>query len=247
DRPRRRPVLPQLLCLPRLDRGPPSSGLPASSAPSAPGFAASPVLAPASGRAARAPSSANRSVQAQAKARTNFVTVPSLSVNFPKHDVDRSEHGRYVGEHMAAAQEVHGLKMHEARRPDLATIGSVRSVGHEIDPELTLGRLDRCINLALGHVIAFGIQLEMMDQSFHRAFHYRALRRHHLVVLNGDRAELGGQPLATLLHDAYRLAHLLHAHEVAVVAVAVLTDRNVEFELGVALVRLRLAEIPGRA
>src|SRR5262249_41901654 len=148
---------------------------------------------------------------------------------------------------MAAAQEVHGLKMHEARRPDLATIGPVRSVGHEIDAELTLGRLDRGINLALRHVIAFGIELEMMDQSFHRALHHRALRWHHLVVLHRDRSKLGGQSFATLLHDAYRLTHLLHADEIAVVAVALLADRNVEFELVVALVRLRLAQVPRRA
>ena len=55
------------------------------------------------------------------------------------------------------------------------------------------------------------------------------------------------KPLAALLHDADRLAHLLHAYEVAVVAVAVLADGDVEFELGVAFVRLRLAQVPGRA
>ena len=44
-----------------------------------------------------------------------------------------------------------------------------------------------------------------------------------------------------------RLAHLLHADAVAIVIVAVLADRNVEIELGVALVGLRLAQIPRRA
>jgi hypothetical protein len=34
-----------------------------------------------------------------------------------------------------------------------------------------------------------------------------------------------------LLHDLHRLAHLFHADEVAVVAVAVLADRNLEVEL----------------
>src|SRR5262249_17017144 len=46
-------------------------------------------------------------------------------------------------------------------------------------------------------------------------------------------------------HDAHRLAHLLHAHEIAVVAVAVLADRDVEIELGIAFVGLRFAQIPG--
>ena len=50
-----------------------------------------------------------------------------------------------------------------------------------------------------------------------------------------------------LLHDADRLPHLFHADAVAVVAVAVLADRNVEIQLRIALVGLRLAQIPGGA
>ncbi len=50
-----------------------------------------------------------------------------------------------------------------------------------------------------------------------------------------------------LLHDLHALAHLEHADQVAVEAVAVLADRNVEIELRVALVRLRLAQVPRRA
>ena len=75
------------------------------------------------------------------------------------------------------------------------------------------------------------------------------MRRHDLVVVDHDRplpfglAQLGD----ALLHDADRLAHLFHADAVAVVAVAVLADRDVEIHLGVALVGLRLAQIPGGA
>src|SRR4029079_6245601 len=43
------------------------------------------------------------------------------------------------------------------------------------------------------------------------------------------------------------LPHLLHANAVAVVIVAVLSDRNVEVELRVTLIRLCLAQIPGGA
>ena len=88
-----------------------------------------------------------------------------------------------------------------------------------------------------------------MDQRFHRALHLAALRRHDLVVDDRDRplpfrrAQLGD----ALLHDRDRLAHLFHADAVAVVAVAVLADRNVEIHLGVALVGLRLAQVPRRA
>ena len=43
------------------------------------------------------------------------------------------------------------------------------------------------------------------------------------------------------------MAHLFHADAITVVIVAVLAHRNVEIHLGVALVRLRLAQIPRRA
>src|SRR5215831_10205664 len=53
--------------------------------------------------------------------------------------------------------------------------------------------------------------------------------------------------LAALLHDAHGLAHFLHANAVTVVIVAVLADGDVEIELAVALVGLRLPEVPGGA
>src|SRR5205085_10503473 len=52
--------------------------------------------------------------------------------------------------------------------------------------------------------------------------------------------------LDALLHDADRLAHLLHADAVAVVVVAVLAHGDIEIHFGIALVGLRLAQIPGR-
>ena len=140
--------------------------------------------------------------------------------------------------------------MGEARRLDLAAVGLVGAVGDQIDAELALRRLDRRVNLAGRHVIALGVELEVMDERLHRALHLAALRRHDLAVIGRDRAPCRSalvQLVDALLHDADRLAHLLHADEVAVVAVAVLADRNVEIHLGVALVGLRLAEVPGGA
>src|SRR5205814_10617370 len=51
----------------------------------------------------------------------------------------------------------------------------------------------------------------------------------------------------TLPHDAYRLPHLFHAHDIAVVTVAVFTTGDVEIEFGVAFIGLRLAQVPCRA
>ena len=45
----------------------------------------------------------------------------------------------------------------------------------------------------------------------------------------------------------HALAHLLDAHEIARIAIAVLADRNVEIHLVIDVVGLRLAQIPGDA
>src|SRR5258707_4535889 len=60
-----------------------------------------------------------------------------------------------------------------------------------------------------------------------------------------DRSAVFPQPSSR--RSAHRLAHLLHADTVAVVIVAVLADRDVEIELGITFVGLRLAQITGGA
>ena len=150
---------------------------------------------------------------------------------------------------MAAAQKIHGLQMGETRRADFAFVRLVAAVGDQIDAELALGRFDRGIDFAGRHLEAFGVELEVMDQAFHRALHLFAPGRHDLVVVDRDPALAVGrvQLFDALLHDADRLAHLFHADAITVVIVAVLAHRNVEIHLGVAFVGLRLAQIPGRA
>src|SRR6202034_4750522 len=149
---------------------------------------------------------------------------------------------------MALADEIHRLQMRKARRADLALVGFVAAIGDQIHPELALWRLDRGIDFAGGNMEALGVELEMMDQRFHRALHLAAARRENFVVLDGDRSlPVGGTQLYdALFHDADGLAHLFHANAVAVVAIAVLADRNVEIHLGVAFIRLRLSQIPRR-
>src|SRR5260221_1857185 len=63
---------------------------------------------------------------------------PSSSVHLPEHDVERAEHGRNVGEHMAATDEIHGLQMGESGCADLAFVGLVGAVGDQIDAKLAL-------------------------------------------------------------------------------------------------------------
>jgi hypothetical protein len=67
------------------------------------------------------------------------------------------------------------------------------------------------------------------------------------AIFDGNRPLTFGQPqlLQALLHDAHRLVHLFHSNEIAIVAVAVLADWDVEIELGIAFVGLRLPQVPG--
>src|SRR5262249_12133995 len=156
--------------------------------------------------------------------------VQPSAIDLSEYDVERAEDRRDVGEHVTAREKIHRLQMREAGRADFAFVRLVAAVGDEIDAEFALGRLDRGIDFARRHVEALGVKLEMMDERLHRALHLGAPGWNDLVVLDSDgtlpfrRAQL----LQALLHDPGRLPHLLHAHAVAVVIVAVLADRNVE-------------------
>src|SRR5690606_1390143 len=106
---------------------------------------------------------------------------------------------------------------------------------------------DRTVGLAGRHAVAFREQLEVVDQRFHVVLHLLAAGRGDLEVVDHDRAGIGLQPAHALLDDPRRLAHLGHAHQVPVVAVAGVADRNVEVDLGVLRVGLLLAQVPGDA
>src|SRR5262245_15525206 len=82
---------------------------------------------------------------------------PALAVDLAEHDIEGAQYGGDVGQHVAAVQKVHGLEMRKARRPDLAAVGPVAAIRHQIDTELTLGRLDGGVDLAGGNVEAFGV------------------------------------------------------------------------------------------
>ena len=148
---------------------------------------------------------------------------------------------------MAAVHPVHGRQVRIARRAHLAAIRFVGAVGDQIDAELALGRLDIGVDLAGRRAEALGIELEVVDHRLHRALHLGAARRRDLVVLDHHRARRLSQQGAALAHDAQGLAHLLHAAEITVVAVAVDPQRDVEFQFVIDLVGLVAAQVPGDA
>src|SRR6266581_345449 len=102
-------------------------------------------------------------------------SVPQLrrsSIDFPEHDIERSDDGGNVGQHVAARQKVHRRKMREGGRADLASVGLVGAVGDEVDAEFAFGRFDGGIDFAGRHAMPFGIELEVLDDRFHRTFHF---------------------------------------------------------------------------
>src|SRR6266478_9755901 len=84
----------------------------------------------------------------------------------------------------------------------------------------------------------------MMDQGLHVAFHLLPPRRPYLAVVDHDRTRIVLQPRDALADDTGRLAQLLDAHQVAIVAVAVDAYRDVKIHVLVDFVGLLLAQIP---
>src|SRR5262245_65807966 len=86
-----------------------------------------------------------------------------LSVDLAEHDIEGAKDGGNVGQHVSPVHKVHGLQVRKARRADLAPVGAVAAVRYQIDPKLSLRRLDGGIDLAGGNVEALGVKLEVMD------------------------------------------------------------------------------------
>lgn len=126
---------------------------------------------------------------------------------------------------------VHRSKVRKARRAHLQTVGLICAVGYCIHAELALRMLDRGINLTRRNVHTFGEELEVMDKLFHVRLHALTRRRCNFVVIGNHGAGVLAQPVDALLDDAIGLPHLLHPDEVAVIAVAGLSDRHIEFDL----------------
>ena len=146
---------------------------------------------------------------------------------------------------MAPADLIEAPQMRKPRRANLAPIRPLAAVANDEDAHLALGRLDGAICLAGGDGVALCEEEEVMDEGLHVLLHGGAGRGRDLVVLDADGARR--HLVEALVDDAERLAELLHAAEVAVVAVAVDADGHVELHLVVRVVGLALAHVPGHA
>ena len=93
--------------------------------------------------------------------------VDCSSVNLAKNDIDGTNIGDNVGQHMPLGHHVEGLKVDETRWPDFTAIGRTRAIGDHLDTTLTLRCLDSGVNFASRNMEAFGKELKMMNQRFH--------------------------------------------------------------------------------
>ena len=141
---------------------------------------------------------------------------------------------------------VHRLKVQISRRADLGAVGPVGPVGHEIDAELALGRLDGGIDLPRGNVKTLGVKLEMVDERLHRGLHLRPRRRGQLAARQHI-ARFGAKPGHRLQDDPDRFPHLGHPAQIAVITVAVLSHRHLEVEFIITFIGLRPPQVPCQA
>lgn len=71
--------------------------------------------------------------------------------------------------------------------------------------------------------------LEVVDQTLHALLHHSTGWWCELMIVNLDNTS--GHLVKTLANDSQTLSHLLDTAEVAVVAVTVLANRDIEFDL----------------
>jgi len=132
------------------------------------------------------------------------------------------------------------------RRPAAGPVGRLTAVAHDVEAELSVGRLDRGVRLrardleaAVGHR-----ELEVGDRALNRRVDLLLRRpRHPLVDAHVDVARR--EVFQRLMHDLQALAHLLHADEIPGVAIPGARTADLELEVLVGEIGLVLAEVAG--
>ena len=148
-----------------------------------------------------------------------------------------------VSEKVTTRNLVETTQVSETRSTNLAAVRTLAAVTDQVHTHLTLGGFNGGIGLTGGNGVTLGEEKEVVNKSLHVLLHGGTGGRGDLVVFNADRA--GGHLVQTLVNNAEGLAELLHTAEVTIVAVTVDTNGNVELDLVVGVIGLRLADIPG--
>src|SRR5437870_10312403 len=163
----------------------------------------------------------SRAFRIQHSLYSRFIIHHSYSpVYFTQHNINRADDRDHVCNQVATHHKVKSLEVHERGRPYPHSVRIGGSVAHHEVTQLALGRFNRVVDLSHG-------------------------RLDHFADLAHDRPRT--KALHRLPDDAHRLTHLLDAHHVPIVGVALLASGDLKVHLVVRFVRLRLAHVPVHA
>src|SRR5262249_11419541 len=168
------------------------------------------------------------------------------SVQLRRDDVQAAQHGHHVAELVPLDQVGEGGEEDERRRPGAGPVGGAAAVGDDVEPQLAVGRLGGAVDL-VHRRLPLPVrhdELKVLDQALDRAVDRQLVGQHHLAVgvhVHRPRREV----LDGRVDDLDTLPHLLHAHQVAGQAVALLGADHLEgaLQVGVGQVRLVLAQV----
>ena len=114
--------------------------------------------------------------------------------------------------------------------------GRLRAVRHDVAAVLATRPFDRDVRLTGRHGEALRVDQEVLNQRLHLGVDLVLRRRHDAAILDAPLADRR-DALERLAADLDALPHLRHAHQVAVVDVAVAGADDIEVERVVARIR----------
>ena len=93
----------------------------------------------------------------------------TLAIDLTEDDINRANDRDYVCEEAADRQHFQRLQVHERRRSLVPAVGPVRAIADDIESEFALRAFDARVGLASRDMIAFRIELKVVDERFHRS------------------------------------------------------------------------------
>merc|ERR1719402_164300 len=132
--------------------------------------------------------------------------------------------------------------MSKTRRLDFTSVGSGRTVRHQIDAKFALWCFDGCVCCARWHLITLSPKLKVMNDGFHIIFHCGAARRRKFAIV--DLNVTFGHLIETLVDDTDRLTHFLNTTQVAIITVSTGTNWYIKLDQIVCVVWASFSNIP---
>src|SRR5688572_24545697 len=141
-----------------------------------------------------------------------------LPVNLTKNNIEGSYNRHYIGHQVANAHLFQCLKINQRRWAHAHAPGLSRAIRNQIATNLALGTFYRVVVVA--------------DRQLNYFWQFCV----HWTIR---------QIVQGLIDNAPRLSHLFEPNEIAIVGVAVFSERNVKVHIGISRIGSGLANIPG--